>query len=353
MVEVVAALIWENGRFLICRRPEHKERGLLWEFAGGKVEAGETKQEALVRECCEELDIMLSVGEAFMQVRHEYPDLTVNLTVFSATIAQGEPKLLEHSALAWITPEEIPQYAFCPADEAISDRILREHAQEVVRRQLFELADETYRAFHYKLIPTVAPERVIGVRTPALRKLAVSLSGTPIGGAFLRSLPHMYYEENNLHAALLERIADFDACIETLDAFLPLVDNWATCDMLRPRVFRKNLPALLPQIDRWLQSEDTYVVRFAIEMLMTHFLDGSFQAEYLAKVAGVRSEEYYIKMMVAWYFATALAKQYDAALPYLTERRLETWTHNKTIQKAIESYRVPDECKTYLRTLKR
>ena len=221
-----------------------------------------------------------------------------------------------------------------------------------VRARLFALQDEGYAAFQCRLMPTVNPATVIGVRMPALRALAKELRCAPEAGAFLAALPHAYYEENNLHGFLLENEKDFARAVELVDAFLPYVDNWATCDLLSPKVFRKRLPELYAHIQRWIASDRVYTVRFGIEMLMSHFLDDAFTPDTLELPAGVRSGEYYVNMMIAWYFATALAKQWDAALPYLTECRLETWTHNKTIQKAIESYRITPEQKEYLRTLK-
>ncbi len=222
-----------------------------------------------------------------------------------------------------------------------------------IREELFKMQDLKYKDFHAKLIPTVNPDLVIGVRTPELRKFAKRLDKTQNNKDFLTDLPHMYYEENNLHAFLIEQIKDYDECIEELGRFLPYVDNWATCDMMRPKCFKKHTDELLKQIQKWLKSDDTYTIRFAIEMLMVYFLDKKFDESFLKTVSTIRSEEYYINMMIAWYFATALAKQYDATLPYLQENKLSTWTHNKTIQKAIESYRITDEQKVYLRTLRR
>ena len=201
-------------------------------------------------------------------------------------------------------------------------------------------------------MPTVDPDTVIGVRMPALRKLVKDFAETPEAAEFLKALPHRYYEENNLHGLLISAMRDYDRAVAALDAFLPYVDNWATCDLIRPKVFQKHLPELLEKIQVWLASDHTYTVRFGLEMLMTCYLDDAFRPEYLELAAGVRSGEYYVNMMIAWYFATALAKQYDAALPYLRERRLDPWTHNKAIQKAIESCRVTGEQKAYLRTLK-
>lgn len=221
---------------------------------------------------------------------------------------------------------------------------------EQIQKDLFGMQDLGYRDFSSKLMPTIEKSTVIGVRTPILRKYAREIVNE--AGPFLEVLPHKYYEENNLHGFLVSQIRDFDACIKMLDRFLPYVDNWATCDGLRPRCFKNNKDKLLQKIDQWLMSDHTYTVRFAIEMLMTHFLDEDFDISYADKVAAVRSEEYYIKMMVAWYFATALAKQYDFVLPYLQNRVLDPWTHNKTIQKSVESYRITAKQKEYLKKLR-
>ena len=221
-----------------------------------------------------------------------------------------------------------------------------------IRETLFSLRDEKFAAFQARLIPNVAPERVIGVRTPALRKLAKTLRGSGEAEEFLKALPHEFFEENNLHAFLLCEMKDFEACVQAVEDFLPYVDNWATCDQMSPGVFRKNKQALLPYIRCWIASERCYTRRFGTGMLMSHFLDEDFREEYLHLVSDKRSEEYYVNMMIAWYFATALAKQYEAALPYLENRRLDPWVHNKTIQKAVESFRVSDEHKACLRALK-
>lgn len=221
-----------------------------------------------------------------------------------------------------------------------------------IRGQLFEMQDLGYRDFQSKLIPNIDPETVIGIRTPQLRKYAKTLAKTSDAAEFLKLLPHQYYDENNLHGFLVESIKDYDTCIAEVDRFLPYVDNWATCDLMSPKVFQKHLPELLEKIRIWLKSDHTYTIRFGIGMLMRFYLDDAFSEEYPELVAGVCSEEYYVRMMVAWYFATALAKQYDAVVPYLEQRHLEPWTHNKAIQKAIESYRITAEQKEYLRSLK-
>lgn len=216
-----------------------------------------------------------------------------------------------------------------------------------------ENTDEAYGEFQRKLLPNIDGGAIVGVRTPALRSFAKKLAKRDDADAFLSDLPHRSFEENQLHAFLISLEKDFEVCLPQVDAFLPYVDNWATCDQLSPKVFKKNLPELLPHIDKWLASDATYTVRFGVGMLMEHYLDDAFEEDYSEKVAALRSEEYYINMMIAWYFATALAKQYEAALPYLTEHRLDRWPHNKAIQKAVESRRISPEIKDYLRTLRR
>lgn len=218
---------------------------------------------------------------------------------------------------------------------------------------LFAMAEEEYGHFQAKLIPTVGPALILGVRMPKLRALAKEISGSAEAEDFLIALPHIYFEENQLHAALIERIRDYPACLAATERFLPFVDNWATCDCLSPKVFGKNRDALLDEIRRWITSEKTYTVRFAVKQLMAWYLDESFFPECLAMVAAVDSEDYYVKMMAAWFFATALAKQYATALPYLEQERLSIWVHNKTIQKAVESHRITPEQKIYLRSLRK
>lgn len=221
-----------------------------------------------------------------------------------------------------------------------------------IQAELFALCDGEYGDFNAKLIPSIDRRHVIGVRTPELRAMAKRLHGTAQAEEFLHALPHEYFEENQLHAFLLEYERDYSALIAVLDAFLPYVDNWATCDQMNPKSLGRNKEALLAKIREWLASGRCYTVRYAIGQLMRWYLDADFKPEYADMVAAVRSEEYYVRMMAAWYFATALAKQYDAVLPYFTERKLDAWTHNKAIQKAVESYRVSDEHKTALRRLK-
>lgn len=224
--------------------------------------------------------------------------------------------------------------------------------ERYVRDRLFSLQDLKYKAFHSKLMPTVDSELVIGVRTPELRLFAKEFSKTDMAEDFLSALPHKYYEENNLHAFMISAMKDYCTVIEKLNAFLPFVDNWATCDMMRPVVFRKHRSELLCEIKKWIKSDKPYTVRFGIEMLMVHYLEESFDISYPQTVAEIRSEEYYVRMMVAWYFATALAYRYSEILPFIEGRLLDEWTHNKAIQKAIESYRITAEQKEYLKKLK-
>ena len=354
MTEVVAALIEQDARFLVCRRPPHKARGLLWEFVGGKVEPGETKREALRRECLEELGVEIAAGDLFYEVEHVYPDLTIRLSLYRARIENGAPQPLEHTELRWITPEEIDELEFCPADEQILAELKRRFLPPVIekiREKLFALRDPGYREFQLPLIPTVSPERMIGVRTPALRKLAKELSEAE-RSAFLTVLPHQYYEEDNLHAMLIGSERSAEKAEQETRRFLPLVDNWATCDTFEPKSFAKTegFAAFLREM---LGARGVYEKRFAIVSLMKRFLDEDFSPEYPALVAAVRSEEYYVNMACAWYFAEALAKQYAAALPYFENGALSKDVQNRAIRKAIESRRIPEERKRYLRTLKR
>ena len=225
--------------------------------------------------------------------------------------------------------------------------------EKEIRSALFAQGNENFRIFNAKLMPGTDIDRVIGVKTPELKVLAKQYAKRPEIGAFLEDLPHAYFEENQLHAFLLCEIKDFDACLAAVERFLPYIDNWATCDQLSPKVFQKRSRDLLPHIEEWIGSGKTFTVRFGVLCLMRYFLDGDFAQAYPDRVAAVRSEEYYVNMMRAWYFATALAKQYEAILPYLENGRLDAWTHNKAIQKARESYRIAPEQKEYLKTLKR
>ena len=229
----------------------------------------------------------------------------------------------------------------------------RNNRMEEIQQWIRQNSEEEYAAFQRKLLPALPPEKIHGVRTPALRKYAKELKKQEDIEMFLRHLPHESFEEDQLHAFILSEIRDPSECLEALDRFLPYIDNWATCDQLSPKCFRKHPEVLPEKVREWMASEETYVIRFGIGILMQHFLEEHFDPVYLQRVSEVRSREYYVNMMIAWYFATALAKQPEAAQPYLEERKLDPWVHNKTIQKAIESFRVRDEHKAYLRNLKK
>jgi len=221
-----------------------------------------------------------------------------------------------------------------------------------IQERLFELQDNTYADFQSRLTPGIPRECFIGVRVPLVRKLAKELSKDVEAKEFIQKLPHQYYDEDMLHGLLLSEIKNYDECIKAVDEFLPYVNNWAVCDIISPKVFKKNKERLIKKIVKWTKSKETYTIRFGIEMLMSHFLDEDFKPEYLDIPAAVRSDEYYVKMMQAWFFATALAKQWDSTVPYLQNNSLDDWTHNKTIQKARESYRITEEQKNYLLSLK-
>ena len=221
-----------------------------------------------------------------------------------------------------------------------------------VRTELQALADQNYREFNSKLMPTVEKSTVFGVRTPVLRKFAKEFFKDPRSNEFLTALPHKYFEESQLHAFLVEQIKDFDRCILAVEAFLPFIDNWATCDCFSPAVFKKEPDRLLPYIEKWLTSSHVYTVRYGVVMLMRYFLDERFDEKHLKTVADLPTDDYYLSMAVAWYFATALSKQYDAALPYIQDRLLDKATHNRAIQKAVESFRISEKHKAYLKTLR-
>lgn len=222
-----------------------------------------------------------------------------------------------------------------------------------IKDDLFAMQDAGYRDFHSKLMPNIDKERIIGVRTPQARKYANQAAKNPDMDIFLNNLPHYYYEENNIHAFVIEKIKDYDECIRAVEEFLPFIDNWATCDLMKPKVFGKNKEKLIKSVEKWLRSDLAYTIRFGSNMLMSFFLDEDFEKEYIEWLAAVDSDDYYVQMGIAWYLATALAKQYDETVKYIEENRFSVWIHNKAIQKARESYRVPDERKEYLKSLKR
>ena len=217
---------------------------------------------------------------------------------------------------------------------------------------LFSKQDIKYRDFQAPLFPNLDKKNMIGVRTPELKKLAKELSGGDLAKEFIKELPHQYFDENQLHAFIISLIKDYDICLKEVERFLPYIDNWGTCDQLSPKIFNKRKGELIVSIKKWLKSKHIYTVRFAIGLLLGLYLDESFKEEYLEAVSQIQSEEYYINMMIAWYFATALAKQYEATIKYIEDKKLSPWVHNKTIQKAVESYRITDKQKAYLKSLK-
>ena len=345
MTDVVAALIWDNDRFLACQRPANKARALLWEFVGGKVEPGETPEEALIRECREELDILVVPEEVFMEVIHPYPDITVRLILYIAHIARGIPKALEHNAIKWITTAEINDYEFCPADKDILAALKK--LSNKTEALLYAGREEDYREFNAKLIPNISIDSIMGVRMPALRKLSKTITLQDLG-----PLPHRYHEVNCLHALIINREKDITIAANMLADFLPYVDNWAVCDLLSPVSFSENAEFTLKYAMDLLVSSHPYTIRFGIGLYMKHFLLENFSADHLHTIANIRSDHYYVKMMIAWYFATALAKQPNDTIKIFENCILNPWVYNKAIQKAIESFRIPAETKAYLRTLR-
>ncbi|MBR5201687.1 MAG: DNA alkylation repair protein [Clostridia bacterium] len=221
-----------------------------------------------------------------------------------------------------------------------------------IQEKLFELQDLKYRDFHSKLMPTVCKDKIIGVRTPILRKYAKELNISELKAEFLKALPHIYYEEDNLHAFLIEQINDFDECILALDNFLLFVDNWATCDMMTPKALDKNLEKLYEKIKEWLKSNHTYTIRFGIVTLMKFFMNERLDKKHLNLLLNIKTDEYYINMAIAWYLATALSSNWDLVIPYIENNKFDKWVHNKAIQKSVESYRITKEQKEYLKTLK-
>ena len=346
MTDVVAALIWDGDRFLACQRPANKSRALLWEFVGGKVEPGETAAEALIRECREELNVTVSPSDVFMEVVHEYPDITVRLILFNATVTDGTAEKLEHNDIRWITTGEIDNFQFCPADKDILIQLKR--IDNALQASLYAQRDEAYQSFQSKLIPTMGQGKMLGVRMPLLRNISRMIPDIQTLGV----LPHKFFEEDCLHGLLINRMNNVDEAIRALDEFLPYVDNWSVCDLLKPNAFCVHDRKILSAVERWLESDHPYTRRFAIGVLMKFYLDDNFDPAMLRRVAGLRSNDYYVNMMIAWYIATALAKRYDAAVTVLVDRLLDRWTHNKVIQKACESFRITPNQKSYLRTLK-
>lgn len=222
----------------------------------------------------------------------------------------------------------------------------------MIKEKLFELKDDNYKEFHKKLIPNIDESLIIGVRTPELRKLAKEFFANEKRDEFLKALPHTYYEENNLHAFLIEQFKDYDRVIYETERFLPFIDNWATCDMFRPKIYKKHTDKLIVKIEKWINSDNTYTVRYGIGLLLSYYLDEHFLSDYLEKVSEIKSDEYYVNMMIAWYFQAALVKQYDYAIKYIEDKRLDKWVHNKAISKVSDSLKISKEKKDYIKSLK-
>ena len=222
---------------------------------------------------------------------------------------------------------------------------------EQIKEELEKLQDIEYRDFQKKLILTTN-KKIIGVRTKELRNLAKKMIKDNTYQSFLKELPHEYFEEDQLHGFILSEIKDYEECLKKLNEFLPYINNWATCDQTSPKIFKKNRDKLILEIKKWIKSNETYTIRFGIKMMMEHYLEDEFKEEYLTMISKIKSEEYYVNMMIAWFFATSLHKQYQKTIPYIEKNKLNYWTHNKTIQKAIESYRITKEQKEYLKSLK-
>ena len=222
----------------------------------------------------------------------------------------------------------------------------------IIQKRLFALQDLKYKEFHSKLMPTVSKEKIIGVRTPTLRKFAKEINNSDLKAEFLKTLPHKYYEEDNLHSFLIEQIQDYDECIYTLDKFLPYIDNWATCDMMTPEVLGKHPDKLYLKIQEWINSGHTYTIRFGIVTLIKFFMNDKLDKNHLTLISAIKSDEYYVNMAISWYIATALVSNWDMVIPYIEEQKFDRWIHNKSIQKAIESYRITPEQKSYLKKLK-
>lgn len=360
-----------QGRLLLLHEFRMGVNRKIYNLCAGMINDGETIEECIARELYEETG--LSVKQITKILPPSYAAVAISDTTTYIAFAEVEGDLEDHTS----DNEEIDAHFYsrqevahlletesfssraqmaaffftCDAFDAIRNNP-RNTLEENVRKDLWDLQDVSYKEFHQSLMPTVDPNLVIGIRMPQMRKYAKTFARTPEAEEYLHLLPHKYYEENNLHALLLESVKDYNKLIPALCEFLPYIDNWATCDLMTPKVFKKHTDELLEMIQQWIVSEHPYTIRFAIEMLMKFYLDESFRPEYLDLVAGVISDEYYVNMMIAWYMATALAKQYESAIIILQKQKLSKWVHNKSIQKALESYRITPNQKNYLRTLK-
>ena len=351
-----------DGTFLLTKRhPDKDVYPGFWEAScGGSGTTGEDPRTCAKRELYEETglksDNLLLISHSFRERSHSmfYSYLTIVDCAKDSVVLQDE----ETVDYKWVDAKGFLDYV--DSDVSIKthnaryDRLInamRKGTGDIVL-ELLKSQDLKYRDMQTTIIPSVDANAIIGVRTPVLRSFAKKLSKTSDAEKFLTDLPHDFFEEDQLHAFMISEMKDYDRCMEELQKFLPYVNNWATCDQMSPKVFKKHHKELLKEIKPWLSSDKTYTIRFGIGMLMEHFLNEDYDIKYPKMVSKVRSEEYYVNMMIAWYFATALAFQYDSILPFIEDKKLDKWTHNKTIQKAVESYRITPEQKDYLRSLK-
>lgn len=348
LIPVAAAIITENDRILVSQRPIGKARALQYEFPGGKLEKGETAEAALIRECREEMGIELKNLVFFTSLSYDYGDIRVFLNFFFAE-TDDEPMELDKQNLVRTDKAELLALDLCPADRLAAEMLVDPLGS--ITAELYSMQDVPYGDFTARLLPNIDRRSVIGVRMPEIRKYAKRLRrhDPETAEAFLHSLPHRYYEENNLHAYLIAEEKDQNKCMELMREFLPYVDNWSTCDTLLPKALGKDRRKTLSFADELISSGETYSVRFGIGILMKYFLKDDFDTGILDRVADICSDEYYVRMMQAWFFATALTFRYAESLEYIKNHRLCAWVHNKTIQKAVESRRIGDEKKDELR----
>lgn len=359
-----------QGRLLLLHEFRMGVNHKVYNLCAGMIEEGESIEACISRELYEETG--LAVKQIIKILPPSYAAVAISDTTTYIAFVEVEGEMEDHTSeneeidarfydkqeVAGLLDTELfssraqmAAYFFtCGALEHLQHEDVT--LEEKIRNDLFRLQDESYKQFHQNLIPTVDPELIIGIRMPKMREYAKKFRKTPEAEEYLHLLPHKYYEENNLHALLLESMKDYNQLIPALCDFLPYIDNWATCDLMTPQIFKKHTDELIVMIQQWIHSNHAYTVRFGIEMLMKFYLDECFKPQYLNMVANIISDEYYVNMMIAWYLATALAKQYDTTITILQEKRLGKWVHNKTIQKALESYRITPEQKEYLRTLK-
>lgn len=374
MKKTTLCYIEQNNKYLMLYRNKksndiNKDK---WIGIGGKFMENETPKECLLREVYEETGLNLTnyIFRGIIKFVLDGHDEEY-MYLYTASEFSGELKDCDEGELSWVKKEDVYNLPIWEGDKAIfkaletvedffymkviykGDKLINTpKCEPSPLDKLYELQDIEYAKFQAKLTPTIDADTIIGVRIPILRKFAKQYIKTKESEAFLDNPSHIFYDERMLHGILISEIKDYKTCIKRLDDFLPFVDNWGVCDIMSPKSFKKNKSEALNKIIEWSKSEHTYTCRFGLEMLMSLFLDEDFKSEYLEIPASVKSEEYYVNMMIAWFFATALAKQWDATIPYISEHRLPQWVHNKTIQKSRESFRITKEQKELLKSLK-